>query len=136
MHSSLSAQEAAFALHGFNADFCVHFGKTLLQAIFILKGRCKEALADIEMIDKPVCPRVFSRNIEAAAEDSALFQHPESLPVGGFLIRKGMETVHGEYDIKSLIWEGQLAHISLLEGNVVNTQPLCFFCAAAIMLSE
>lgn len=78
----------------------------------------------VEAADELVRPRMLPLHIEAAAEDAAGFQDPEGLPVGGLLVREGVEAVQGEDGVKAPVREGESPHIPLLKTDVGKAQAL------------
>ena len=80
----------------------------------------------IEMPDEPVCSFALAPDVKAAAESAALFQYPEGLTVCSFLVRKGMEAVQGQDDVKGFVRKGECSHVALGESHVGDTKPICF----------
>ncbi len=87
--------------------------QTFLQALLRLKGRGKVALGDVQALDEPIRAFECFLVVEAAAEDPAGFQDTAGLPVGGILVREGVEAVQGRDQVEAFILEGQLPHVAL-----------------------
>ena len=66
-------------------------------------------------------------HIEAAAEGTAGLQHPENLPIGGFLVRKSVKAVQRQNDVEGVVCIGECSHISLPEGYIFQVQAVCLF---------
>ena len=112
------AGKPCHALHCSKCYGCVPFLQPFFQAEGRLVGRCEEPRLFINVPDKPVRPLLLPLHIEAAAEDSAGFQHPIGLPISGFFIRERVKAVQRQNNIKDAVRIRKCTHIALPEGHI------------------
>ena len=115
---SLSATEAADPLDSCHIDLAVQPFQTLAQAALRLKGWSEEALWNVQVFNKPVCPRAAASDIKAATENSARFQDTEGFAICCLFVGEGVKTIKGEDKIKALVFKGQCTYVPLTESNV------------------
>ena len=90
------------------------------EGVVGFEGGCEPAAGGEDAAHEPVGAAGFALDAEAADEAAAGPEDAVDLRIGLFLVREGVEAVHGQDDVEGTVVEGERAHVALDQSAVAD----------------